>query len=503
MAIGRGTFVFTILLLSWVQSAALVGQQPLDEGAPDLEARLAAQEAEILRLRERLDREESFLVPNFDLGGSTCADPTCSGAPSTRLVPLVAEEPSTFDCAEGVESAGPRTLGWYADYDDGFFIRPFDAEANPFQLKINGTAQIRHHAFSRNVETWTDSAGVTRPVRNRNAFDVERARLVLCGFAIDQNLRYFVQVDGDTDGGESVDFFDYFASYEFGESFVVHAGKRKVSASRQWLMTFRNTRFADRPMANDFFRPDRTVGVWATGTIAENFYYEAMVGNGYRTSNLPISEVDDRLTFAATNSWDPLGPYGSRIVDFDGTSEPLVRVGHSFVYAPSASVTPGQALDETDYLRLTDGTPINQTGALAPGVTVSDFDVWFYGVDLAGKWNGWSADAEYFCRWIENIQGNGAVPDDDLFQHGYYVEGGRFLIARKLDFNLRYSRVMGEQGNANEYAAATNWYPLDTSKLKFTFDVTQLDGSPLNNTTSDILAGDDGTLFRTQMQAEF
>ena len=39
--------------------------------------------------------------------------------------------------------------------------------------------------------------------------------------------------------------------------------------------------------------------------------------------------------------------------------------------------------------------------------------------------------------------------------------------------------------------------------MKVSFDVTVLDGSPLNNNSSDILVGDDGVLFRTQFQAEF
>lgn len=140
---------------------------------------------------------------------------------------------------------------------------------------------------------------------------------------------------------------------------------------------------------------------------------------------------------------------------------------------------------------------------LAPGVTVSDFDVLFYGVDAAIKWRGWSVNAEGFVRWIENIDGNGPLPIDDLFQHGFYVEGGRFIIPQRLDWNLRYSQVNGQFGNRSEYAAGLNWYPLEKPTVKISFEVTSLDGSPIQNTTNDILAGDDGLLFRTQFQAEF
>jgi hypothetical protein len=63
--------------------------------------------------------------------------------------------------------------------------------------------------------------------------------------------------------------------------------------------------------------------------------------------------------------------------------------------------------------------------------------------------------------------------------------------------------VSGLFGDASEYAAGFNWYPLDTSDLKISFDVTTLDGSPLQSTSSNILVGDDGMLYRTQVQAEF
>ena len=54
-----------------------------------------------------------------------------------------------------------------------------------------------------------------------------------------------------------------------------------------------------------------------------------MVGNGYRTANLPPSKSDNRFAFAATNYWDPLGEFGRQIVDYDNTCDPLVRLGHS------------------------------------------------------------------------------------------------------------------------------------------------------------------------------
>lgn len=402
-----------------------------------------------------------------------------------------------------ISSPEYQTLQFSTDYDRGFVILPFNPDKHPFELRTNAWIQFRHHGFAREVDSWTDNAGVTRPVRNRNAFDIERGRLVFSGYALDKRLTYFLQLDGDTDGRHSVDFFDYWWAWKFSERFRLQLGKRKVPASRQWLLGARRTRFVDRPMANDFFRPDRSVGLFGIGRIGDTGHYQVMVGNGYRTSNIPNSSTDDRLTFAATNYFDSLGDYGSQLVDFKYTCDPLIRIGHSFVASQQAADTLGVPLDEADFVRLTDGTQLTETGALAPGVTVSDFDIYFYGADLALKYRGWSVNAEFFLRWIENIQGNGPLPHTDLLQRGFYVEGGHFLVPKVFDVNFRYSQVSGLFGDRSEYAGGFNWYPLDTHKMKVSFDITLLDGSPLQNTTSDIMVGDAGILFRTQFQAEF
>lgn len=456
------------------------------------------EQSKILReLRDQLDESDT----NFGLI-SDSSDVSCTPAMKQRVA-LVAELPIEEGCDVGAPNALSRKLNYFVDYDRGWRIEPFDRKKHPFDLRANGWIQFRHHGFSRQSESWTDNAGVTRPIRNRNAFDIERARLTLSGHAVDPRLTYFLQLDGDTDGAHGVDFFDYWWAWQWTDRFQIQMGKRKVSASRQWLLGARRTRFIDRPMANDFFRPDRTVGIWGVGQFAEHGHYELMVGNGYRTANLPNSVTDSRFTFAATSYLDPNGDFGGQIVDFDGTSTPLWRLGHSLVYSPQAGSQTGIPLDETDFLRLSDGTRLTQTGALAAGTTVSEFDLWFYGVDLAWKYRGWSATSEAFLQWIDDIAADGAVPQSNLFRHGFYVEGGRFIIPKTLDVNARYSQVAGEFGAANEIAAGFNWYPLAKPTIKCSFDVTYLDGSPLQNTTSDILVGDDGVLFRSQFQAEF
>lgn len=487
---------FTILSV-----ASVSGDQQSTPTLDDLNRQLKLQARELKELRAELEAAREF---DASLAGpvAEAAGESCCPVWLNR-VPLVSEQRLGSDCGSGDDTKRVHTLQYFVHYDKGFRIQSFDPARHPFSLKVNGWIQFRHHAFVRDRSLWVDNVGVSRAVSNRNAFDIERARLVFSGTAVDERLTYFLQLDGDTDGSHGVDFFDYWWAWRFSDSFQLQLGKRKVPGSRQWLLGARRTRFTERPMANDFFRPDRTVGIFAVGKVGDHGHYEMMIGNGYQTANLANSATDDRLTCAATSFFDPLGTFGGQVVDFDCSAEPIVRFGHSAVYSPMTSAAAGSPLRESSFLRLSDGTPLTQTGAIGAGTTVSQFDLWLYGIDAAVKWNGWSLNSEVFLRWIENVQADGVPPRNSLFQHGFYVEGGRFLIAKYFDFNVRYSRVSGELGDSSEYAAGCNWYPLGKPQLKVSFDVTRLDGSPMQNTASDILAGDDGTLFRTQFQAEF
>jgi hypothetical protein len=412
---------------------------------------------------------------------------------------------SEHDAAEFAESpAVEPPEAPQIGYDKGLYLRYSNARSQSFELKTNARIQVRHIAFSRAEESWTDQAGIVRAIRNRNYLDIERSRLVFSGHAFAPEIKYFVQVDGDTDDGHTVEFFDFWWGYQFSAACQIQLGKRKVPAVRNWLLPAFDTRLADRPMAADFFRPDRTVGLWLVGQPTERLHYELMVGDSYRAINTPPADLNNQFAFAGTVSWDPLGPYGNGVVDFEQACSPVVRVGHSWTYAAQSGVDEsGRPLRESDFVRLSDGTRLTQIGALAPGATVNRYDILLNAVDLAVKYQGWSLNAEYFWQQIGRLRADLHVPYADLFQHGYYVEAGFFVIPQRLELNAHYSRVSGEFATRNEYTGGFRWYFQQGKNLHFAFDVTALDGSPLNNTGSDILVGDDGVLFRSQFQGTF
>jgi hypothetical protein len=346
-----------------------------------------------------------------------------------------------------------------------------------------------------------DNYGIILSTKKSASGRIELA--ILFGFALDPRLTYLVNLDGDTDGADAVDFFDYWWGWQATDAVGVQLGKRKVPGSRQWILSARHTRMIDRPMACGFFRPDRTVGIFANGKFADGFFIEGMVGNGYRTANLPESEQDNRMAMALTSFWDPFGSFGDMLVDYECRDSRVMRLGHSFVYASQSDHVDGAILNETDFIRLADGTRLATPNALLPGQTARAFDTFLYGVDLAWKRQGWSFNSEVFFRWLGDFRTEVGPINTSVFQKGFYAEGGKFLVPKKLDLNFRYAQVSDFSASASEYALGSNWFPLKNSLMKLTLETAVLDGAPLNNTGSDILVGDDGILYRSQFQVEF
>ncbi|MEX1041934.1 MAG: porin [Pirellulaceae bacterium] len=392
---------------------------------------------------------------------------------------------------------------WTSGYDDGFYIRPTNEEQNPFELRVNGRMQFRHTGFSRNVTHWTDSAGVVRPVRNRNDFEIERGRLEFSGFFLDPKLQFYINIDADTDDGHSAIFHDFWVNYEFSEAFNLHFGKAFVPGSREWFDGSTRTRFSDRSMGTTFFRPDRSVGIWATGEPLENLFYRAMVGDGFRTNDLTHDEIDSQFVYSGS-IWKVVGDYGEGYSDLEWHCDPAARFGQSFTFAGNDRLVPGRLpLAEGTLVRLSDGTRLTEHGALAPGVTVDQFDIQLYALDAALKWRGFSLNGEYYFRWLKSIQGDGPLPVDQIFDHGYYAEMGYFVVPQRIELNSRISEVFGQFGNAYEYAGGVNWFINGTHNCKMSFDVTRLVRNPANNSGPSLRVGDDGLLFRTQLQVAF
>jgi hypothetical protein len=465
--------------------------------------------AELVERIEALESRHDTLHERLDTGDLGQIIRRAASAPvlDERPGSLSAVGPSNTDVLPSGED--PYGVG----YDGGFFIAPDDPNKDPFELRTNGRMQFRYIGFAREAESWVDSAGKTIPIDNRSDFEIERGRLSFKGFMLDKSLEYYINFDFDTDDFDRVIIHDFWINRVFSEKLDVFVGKAFVPGSREWLNGSTTTRFVDRSLACTFFRPDRSVGVWAEGEYLPHRYYRMMIGDGFNTSGLqPLpDQIDSNFVYSATTWWDIGERYGRGYSDLEWHDELGLEVGTSFTYGREDGPGPiGQPRSEQNFARLADGTRVTADGAVFPGVRINEFDITLFALDAAWKYRGFSFDMEYYFRQLDRIHGvevatlkPANLPPTVIYNHGFAMEGGWFLIPERFEVNVRTSQIYGDYGPSREYAGGVNWFRNGTHNYKWSFDATQIYGSGAQNSSPNYIAGVTGVLFRLQLQAAF
>lgn len=467
---------------------------------------------DLMRRIDQLEGRQQTLNRRLETGdlGQMIRRATANPVPDERSGSLSSVGPSNTDVRPSEDDA------YGVGYNAGFYIRPDDPEKDPYEIVMNGRMQFRYVGFSRERESWVNAAGDTIPLYNRSDFEIERGRLSFKGFMLDKDLQYFINFDFDTDGRDQVIIHDFWVNNRFSDALDVYVGKAFVPGSREWLNGSTTNRFSDRTLACTFFRPDRTVGVWAEGEYLDNRFYRVMVGDGFNTNGLqPVpAQIDTNFVYSGTTWWDIGGEYGRGYSDLEDHQVVATEIGTSFTYARQDGLGPvEQPRIEQNFVRLADGTRLTTPGALLPGVTVNEFDIMLFAVDWAWKYRGWSLDMEYYFRQIDRIRGvdltdpGNPVPvsfgSGVIYNHGFGMEAGYFLIPKRFEVNFRTSQIYGEYGPSREYAGGVNWFRNGTHNYKWTFDATQIYGSAAENSGPNYVAGETGVLFRLQLQAAF
>ncbi len=437
-------------------------------------------------------------------------------------VPAATEEPLAERLPPMIESAYPTVMAdslllpppndprsdrdeYRVSYDRGLLFDSAAGDEAPFSLRINLQSQFRYTGFARSESEWTDATGTTLPIATRNAFDINRGRVIFSGHALDPDLNYYLNLDYGSLGDDRVTILLAWLKYRLHRSFELHFGKGKVPGGREWLLTSMYSLSPDRSLATTFFRPSITTGVWATGEPREGLKYQAIVGNGFNTASAGFRDLDDNFVYGGNVWWEPWGEYGGLHSDLHPHTEPLIRLGASLTSSRQSGRQFDTSAPEETFIRLSDGTDLTEPGALGPGVSVTDYSILLATWDAGFKHRGWGITGEYFCRWLYDIRATGGLPDSrqGLFDHGFCLQGGRFVIPRQVELFSRTSHVFGEFGNGGEYAGGLNWYVRGSENWRFCFDVTHVVRSPAQQIRTGYDAGASGVLFRGQLQTIF
>jgi len=356
-------------------------------------------------------------------------------------------------------------------YNDGIVIweTPEDAKV-PFLLKFTNTTQIRYLNTLSSSDTFTDHLGVVREVHKRNDITVNRSMFVFNGYVFDKRARYNLTVW--TSAGAASIVVAGNVGWQFNKALTITGGYTGVPGSRSLVNTFPFFTATDRTMADNFFRPSFTQGVWANGEPLKGLNYLVFVGNGLNTLNISATKIDTNLAVSGSVWWEPLGDYGppsrarNMYDDYFASDKVRIRLGTSFTRSREDRFSNlDQSSPENTSLHNSDGVLTFATGAFAPGVTVDKATYRMWAIDGGMKWNGLAVNGQYYFRWLNDFEADGPLPISSTFDQGFELSASKFLIPKTLMLYVRGSAVLGEFGDSHEYAGGLKWHFLPTERL--------------------------------------
>jgi hypothetical protein len=419
-------------------------------------------------------------------------------AAATLLAPATyaaAQPPSTASDAapQDVEQAERRPI--IERYQDGIVIWQTPADANvPFLLRFNLNTQVRYLNTTDSEETFTDHLGVVREVNTRNDITVNRTMFILGGYIFDPRLRYSSTVW--TSAGAASIVVAGTIGWQFSEGLTLTGGYTGVPGSRSLVNTFPFFTSADRTMADNFFRPGFTQGVWASGEPVEGLNYLAFVGNGLNTLNISATKIDSNLMYSGSVWWEPLGDYGepgkSRNMydDYFASDRTRIRLGTAFTTSKEDRFSNlDQTSPENTSMHNSDGVLTFSTGAFAPGVTVelATYDMW--AIDWGVKRKGLAINGQYFFRRIKDFEADGPMPLESTSDHGFELSASYFVVPRKVAVYGRASKVYGEFGDSWEYAGGVKWHFVDTERMWLNAELMRVEKAPYSGTFTPYTSG--------------
>lgn len=366
------------------------------------------------------------------------------------------------------------------------------------ELAIGAYALVRWIDQLPAEQQFTDHNGNTHDIDTRNDIQFHRAMVHLRGWLLSPKARYQITVWTVMSTDQTTLYG--FLGYQFHQKFNVYGGINTLGGTRSVMGSHPFWLANDRVMADEFFRPSFSGGVWVNGEVAPGLWYQVSAINNLSQLGITASQLDRGLGTGGTLWWMPttkeFGPNGS-YSDWEYHEKLATRFGVSTARSREDRQLQSNASPENTQLKLADSLNLFDPGSLAPGVTVDEADYRILAVDLGVKYRGIFAQFEYYNRWLKNFEADGPLPVARLHDHGFYVQAAFFPIKKKLETYFVTSQIFGDKSggfsNSSEYILGGNYYWFDSRNLRTNFQWIKVDRSPVGSVFGFYVGGQKGS----------
>ena len=351
------------------------------------------------------------------------------------------------------------------------------------ELNLSGYMAARYLNQLPGVQTATDHLGRPINVAPRQDFQFHRVMLFSSGWLFHPNFQYstFLWTVQDTNqvavGGAL--YYKFGRHMTLGMGWNAYPGTLSLQGSHPYWESY------DRVMADEFFRPYFSQGLFAQGEIIPKLQYRWMVGNNNSNLDVAAVKLDRDLSAGGALTWLPTtGEFGPRgaFGDYEWHESVATRFNLAYTYSPeerqSAIGTPAG----NTTLRLADSLNIFDTGALTNGVTVERTHYQMLSAAAGMKYHGFWLQGEGYGRRLDNFVADGKLPVGVVRDTGFYVQVAKMIVPNRFELYGTTSYIFSDYGHPKEFIVGGNYYPWNTRNIRLNTQLINVGHSPVSST---------------------
>lgn len=393
--------------------------------------------------------------------------------------------------------------------DAGFTV--VDAEQGQLVLRMFAVARYLNQ---RGLDaTYVDAFGQTKTVKQRQDIQLNKVNIYFLGWLFNPKFRYiaYVWTTNTSQGQGAQVVVGGNLGYNFSEHFGIYAGIGSLPGTRSTGGNFpRWLGVDDRLIADEFFRPSYTSGIWARGKIVDRLDYQIMLGNNLSQLGVDAGQLDNTLdTVATTVSWLPTtGEFGRQDAfgDFEGHTRVATRFAWHYTHSnENRQSQPDTEAIENSQIRLSDGNTVFTPRLFGDDISITDAKYEMTAVDSGVKYRGVALEGEYYWRWVSNLRGLGIerMPVDSFFDHGFQLQASAMIKPRELQAYLSGSRILGQYGRPYDVRTGVNWYPWKNQVVRTNAEMIFLRRSPVGALSLPFTVGGNGPVLVLNLEMYF
>jgi len=358
--------------------------------------------------------------------------------------------------------------------------------------------------------TYTNAFGKTSDIQQRRDLQVNKMQVYFHGWLMNPKFRYlaYVWTSNTSLGQTSQVVVAGNLQYSFSNHLTLGGGINALPGVRSTAGNFPFWLAVDtRLIADEFFRPSYTTGLWASGVIARGLSYQAMVGNNLSQFGIDAAQLDPGMdTFSGELAWTPTGEFGRGFGDFAAHDTAVTRLAAHYTRSDeSRQGQPNNDGFDNVQIRVSDGSVVFAPGLFAADTQIEKATYQLFTVEGGVKYRGFSFDLEHYTRRVDAFEtrGTGLLPITELNDTGFSMQASAMAISRQLQLYVGASKVYGEYGDPSDVRIGATYYPWKNEVVRWNAEYLNLKRSPVGALSLPYSVGSNGSVFHTNFMVWF